>query len=270
MFKIGEFSKLSMVTVKTLRFYDEEGLIKPARVDKFTGYRYYTTAQLYDINRIVSLRQAGLSVSEIKSVITADNAYEILTKRKELLQQEFDRAEMRLKRITELAKNFKENNKMKFQATVKKLEEYCVFYGVRKLHSFADFNDFIVKLGEECAAANPALKCVTPEYCFVSYLDDEFTPVDFTAMFAQAVEKEGTATQNVKFKTMPATEAVSVIVRGDYEKNLPLGYAFIVDWIEKNGYKITDKARECYIDGVWNKENPDDYITEIQFPVERA
>jgi len=62
MFKIGEFSKLSQVTVKTLRYYDEIGLLKPAEVDRFTSYRYYSVDQLPRLNRILALKDLGLSL----------------------------------------------------------------------------------------------------------------------------------------------------------------------------------------------------------------
>lgn len=56
MFRIGEFSKMSKTTIKTLRYYDEVGLLKPEAVDRFTGYRLYTTEQLVLLHRIQSLR----------------------------------------------------------------------------------------------------------------------------------------------------------------------------------------------------------------------
>ena len=56
MFKIGEFSRFSQVTVKTLRYYDEIGLLKPARVDPFTGYRYYSASQFPRLHRILALK----------------------------------------------------------------------------------------------------------------------------------------------------------------------------------------------------------------------
>ena len=62
MFKIGEFSKLSQVTVKTLRYYDEIGLLKPAEVDRFTSYRYYSARQLPRLHRILALKDLGLSL----------------------------------------------------------------------------------------------------------------------------------------------------------------------------------------------------------------
>ena len=66
MLKIGEFSKLSMLTVKTLRFYEKEGLLMPAQVDKWTGYRFYNTCQLQTAAEITALRQLDFSVEEIR------------------------------------------------------------------------------------------------------------------------------------------------------------------------------------------------------------
>ncbi|MTS92093.1 MerR family transcriptional regulator, partial [Pseudoflavonifractor sp. BIOML-A4] len=70
MHRIGAFSQLSKVTVAALRYYDEVGLLKPARVDPDTGYRLYTTAQLVPLQRIVALRQAGLSIEEVSAVLS--------------------------------------------------------------------------------------------------------------------------------------------------------------------------------------------------------
>jgi DNA-binding transcriptional MerR regulator len=61
-FKIGDFSRLSLVSVKALRYYDELGLLKPARVDEFTGYRYYSASQLTRLNRILAMKDMGLSL----------------------------------------------------------------------------------------------------------------------------------------------------------------------------------------------------------------
>ncbi len=65
MFKIGDFSRLSLVSVKALRYYDELGLLKPARVDEFTGYRYYSAGQLTRLNRILAMKDMGLSLEQI-------------------------------------------------------------------------------------------------------------------------------------------------------------------------------------------------------------
>ena len=72
MFKIGEFSKLSMVSTKTLRYYDEIGLFKPAKIDRFSGYRYYSASQLSRLNRILALKDLGLSLDQIAHLLEND------------------------------------------------------------------------------------------------------------------------------------------------------------------------------------------------------
>lgn len=269
MLKIGEFSKLAMITVKTLRFYDEVGLLKPCLVDEWTGYRYYDSQQLYEIHRIVALRQAGLTIDEIKSVMSGNNTLEILESRHNELETEMIALNERILRITKFINEFKENKVMKFQITIKEIESVDVFYGIRKLHNFDELGGFIVGLGAQCAESNPDVKCVSPDYCFVSYLDEEFNPTDFTAMYAQAVEKKGVDSGNIKFKTMPSITAASIMVKGDYN-NLPLAYAYAMEWLNANGYAISDSIRERYIDGCWNKTNTDEYLTEIQIPVKKS
>ena len=55
MLKIGEFSKMSKVTIKALRYYEKEGLLIPKHIDNFNGYRYHESNQLIDISKIISL-----------------------------------------------------------------------------------------------------------------------------------------------------------------------------------------------------------------------
>ena len=69
MLKIGDFSKLSLVSVKALRYYDERGLLKPARVDPSTGYRFYSVSQLSRLNRILALKDLGLDLSQIAQLL---------------------------------------------------------------------------------------------------------------------------------------------------------------------------------------------------------
>ena len=68
MLKIGDFSRLSHLTVKTLRFYEKEGLLLPESIDDWTGYRFYKTSQLEEAAKIKAYRQLGLSIEEIKSI----------------------------------------------------------------------------------------------------------------------------------------------------------------------------------------------------------
>lgn len=72
MLKIGDFSKVAQVSVKTLRYYDELKLLRPAWVDRYTGYRYYTLQQLPRLNRILALRELGFSLLQIERLLRDD------------------------------------------------------------------------------------------------------------------------------------------------------------------------------------------------------
>src|SRR5262245_19086832 len=72
MFRIGEFSRIARVWARLLRYYDELGLLKPGVVDGLSGYRYYTSSQLQRLNRILVLKELGLSLEQIGEVIDQD------------------------------------------------------------------------------------------------------------------------------------------------------------------------------------------------------
>ena len=69
MFRIGEFSKLTQVSVRMLRYYDQEGLLKPEQTDPFTDYRLYSADQIPSLNRILFLRDLGFGVSRIREAL---------------------------------------------------------------------------------------------------------------------------------------------------------------------------------------------------------
>lgn len=88
MYRIGEFSKLGKVTIKTLRYYEKEKLLIPSFVDEETGYRFYETQQLLLLNRIISLRQIGLSIENIRQILEGADMKQILSYRKAELESE--------------------------------------------------------------------------------------------------------------------------------------------------------------------------------------
>jgi DNA-binding transcriptional MerR regulator len=72
MLTIGDYSRLTHVPAKTLRYYDEIGLFRPIKVDSLTGYRYYSVEQLPRLYRILSLKELGISLNQILSVVNED------------------------------------------------------------------------------------------------------------------------------------------------------------------------------------------------------
>ena len=91
MLKIGEFSKLSHLTVKALRFYEKEGILLPTSTDEWTGYRFYETSQLEAAARIRAYRQLELSIDEIKAIFAGTDARQILSEKAKTLTEEKSR-----------------------------------------------------------------------------------------------------------------------------------------------------------------------------------
>jgi len=268
MYRIGMFSKLGRVTIKTLHHYDEVGLLIPAHVDEENGYRYYTTNQLFRLNEIVALRQMGFSIPEISAIVDGHNVTGILMQRKAELESEARNVTDQLFRLTHYIHEQKEGKKMNYQAVIKEIPAFTVYSARYTIPNYAALNEIMPALGEKVGKANPGIKCVEPGYCFNVYLDGEYRDTDIHVEICEAVVSRGKDGDGIVFKDIPAITVVSVLHRGAYEK-IGAAYAYAVQWAEQNGYSIVDNVRESYIDGIWNKDHVDDWLTEIQVPVER-
>ena len=262
MLKIGDFSKLSLTTVKALRFYEKEGLLIPASVDEWTGYRFYETAQLETAARIKAYRQLGLSIEEIKSIFSGEDAGKILTAKAENLKKLKADTEHQLSVIEFIL----EEKEMKYQVTVKEIPEMIVYSSEAVLAKYSDCMQWIPSVGQECLKLNPGLKCAEPPYEFCEYLDGEYKETDIRIRHNEAVTAFGKENENIKFRTLPKAKVLSIYHKGAYD-NIGEAYAYIMEYAEKNGYEVAGLARESYIDGIWNKESVEDWLTEIQLPV---
>ncbi|NRT35814.1 GyrI-like domain-containing protein [Clostridium beijerinckii] len=134
--------------------------------------------------------------------------------------------------------------------------------------SYDAYFKLIPAIGKEFLKVNPDLKCVVPEYCFIVYLDGEYKEKDFNIEFCEAVDKFGNETGDIKFKKMENVMGVSIMHKGPYSE-LSKAYAYAFKWIEENGYIAADNPRESYIDGIWNKESEEEWLTELQIPIAR-
>ena len=156
MLKIGEFSKLSYLTIKALRFYEKEGLLITQKVDQKTGYRFYKTSQLTDAAMIKSYRQLGLTIEEIKEIYRGADKKKILISKAKMLENQ--------------KKDILESDEMSYQVTVKEIPETIVYYSEVKVKKYSDMMKVIPSLKKECLELNPQIKCTKPSYEFCEYL----------------------------------------------------------------------------------------------------
>lgn len=157
---------------------------------------------------------------------------------------------------------------MEYKAIIKKLPECIVYYKEMVVPDYNSYFEVIPALGEVVTKANPDIKCIQPEYCFIKYLENEYKEKDIHIEFNEAVDRFGNEVDGIKFKKIESIDAVCIMHKGPY-KDFNKAYAYAFNWIEENGYKLADSPRESYIDGIWNKENEEDWLTEIQFPIKK-
>ena len=139
MYRIGEFSELTKTTIKTLRYYEKEGLLIPAYVDNQTGYRFYETSQLPEVAKIISLRQMGISINNIKRILNGSGLEEILKQRKQELETEISISNSQLLQIN----NLLEEKNMEKEVILKELPSHIVYYKEGVIKNFEEIVKFI-------------------------------------------------------------------------------------------------------------------------------
>ena len=189
--QIGDFSKLSLVSVKALRYYDEIGLLKPERVDEYTGYRYYSAVQLPQLNRIVAMKNLGLSLDEIARLLRHDVSVEhilgLLHSKQAEIKQRLSAEAERLERVEEwLAEAQKEGKLPEYEVTIKKINPMKVV-SIRKIL------DNFEHIGELFGVLCPFLENTHAPVSgapFTIYHDKEFKEADVDVELAVPVWRE--------------------------------------------------------------------------------
>lgn len=262
MYSIGTFSKLTKTTIAALRFYDKEGLLKPAYTDSKSGYRYYLSSQLVTVQKILSLRQIGIPIEQIKIMInTNDEQYQL-----EKYQQELRNSIMEIQKKINIIQIMLDGE-YPYDVFIKELDECIVYSRIARIDSNLQLYDFIQSTEKKIFAGNPKLKTISPDYCFLTYLDNEYRSNNMTVEYCQATNFKGNDIDDITFKKLPGCKVASLYFKGS-NKYIGAGFAFLYDWINKSGYKVCGSPRECYIDGLWNVDSVDLWLTQIQIPIQ--
>lgn len=271
MYRIGEFSVINRLTVKTLRHYDELGLLKPAHVDPYTGYRFYTGDQLPVVRKIIGLKTIGFSLYEIADLLKNDT-----TRDEWLMRLELKRTEVRasaeaerekLTRLNTYISHLKKEHRMRYDVTIKNLPEVTVASWRQVIDGYGDFFTICPHMGDLMRGQH--LECATPAYCFTLYHDGEFKEHDIDVEVCEAIVTPGHDEERMTFKTVPAVPTAACLIHQGPYTTIGESYAALTKWIEDNGYEVTDLMRESYIDGIWNQDDESKWITEIQAPVRK-
>ncbi len=271
MIRIGDFSRLSQVSIKTLRYYDEVGLLHPAQVDDFTGYRYYRFDQLARLHRILALKDLGFSLEQIGRLlaenVSAEQLRGVLKVRKTEIEQRVSEELERLARVEARLKQIEQEVLVdKIDVIVKKVEPLKIASLRQVIPTYSSQGSLWGELEGYLAAqrVRPSGPCLT------MYHDEEYKERDVDAEVAEPIAADLPGTDRVRVRTLPAVEVASAVHRGPYTELGPAIEA-VLKWTEANGYRIIGPEREIYLQPARNGSQTDpETVTEIQFPVEKA
>ena len=264
LYKIGMFANMNRVTIKTLRYYDEQNLLKPVYVDEENGYRYYAGGQIAELHRILALRGMGFSIEDIRRIINGEEEKKLLQVKKQEILKEIAALTSKLAEVESYLN--KEAVALSMPVLIKKLPAVTVCTMEKKIESYDALFDIMPEMGVEMEKAGCV--CEEPEYCFTQYLEQGYKENDILIETCQAVTEKKEDTDKIKFKVLPEVEAACIFHKGSYD-TFHKSYGVILNYIEENGYEICGCIRESYIDGVWNKDKVEDWLSEIQIPVTR-
>jgi DNA-binding transcriptional MerR regulator len=271
MFKIGEFSRLTRVSSKTLHHYDEIGLFRPSHVDPFTGYRYYTAEQLPRLNRLLALRALGFSLEQIGRVLdgglNADELRGMLRLRRAELERERAEADTKLAEVEIRLRQIEQEGMMPQIDIVTKTVEPLTVAGAREVVPTPE------QMRPRCMALNDAAcalierhKLKTDWISLALYYDAE---EGIDVEMAYPVEPPAAPVNDAagKVHTLPAAEVAYSVYRGSYDDFGAVGQVHVAlqEWLAARGHKLTGPSREFYLRA---PQGPNDLnaVMEIQYP----
>lgn len=271
MLKIGIFSKLSRVSIRMLRYYDDQGLLAPVQIDPFTGYRYYSEDQLTIAERIASLRRMGFSLAEVRELLSQADCREVweeaLERQRAVLRREEREARERLLLLeTTLERLRKEEKPMEYPVTIKELPERYVASVRRRIANYWDEQALWTTLCEETSGMD--LQVNDPCYAAAVFHDREHVEENPDVEVQMAVKGTYADTENVRFKTVPSSLIASATVKGPYQQ-LPEVTQAVALWVRDNGYEFDGPAFSIYHVSPHETKNPEEYVTEVCFTVRK-
>lgn len=271
MLKIGEFSKMSRISIRMLRHYDEIGLLKPETVDAFTGYRYYKEVQLVQAGRIQALKNMGFGLGVIQEILDQySNPAELerfLSVRGQELEAQAQVVNQRIQILDSTMKWLrKDGNIMGYDVSLKTIPELYAASVRQVIPTYADEGSLWKILMEETGGMH--LQSSSPGYHMALYHDGEYKEQDVDVEIRKSVIGAYSDTEHVKFKTLPAVQVASATFKGSYEQISQVNGA-VAEWIADNGYEYTGLAFNIYHVSPGETKKPEEYVTEICYPVKK-
>jgi DNA-binding transcriptional MerR regulator len=266
MYTIGEFSKITGLTIKTLRYYHEEELLVPTHIDPQTNYRYYAENLVETAHSITFLRELEFPISEIKGLLLQKNDSEqlldVIEKQKSVLQERLRKTKKLIQRIEQYV--IEERSYLTMRPTDFEIEEKVIpptlIAGVRMKGHYNECCKGFSKIARSFA------RYFNGKPLMLQYDGEYREDADFEACMPISQQKQ---VPGIDVRELPECRAVTLVHKGPYEQ-LGRSYARVLKYMHDKGLKMQIPTREIYVKGpgMIFKGNPNNYLTEIQIPVQ--
>jgi DNA-binding transcriptional MerR regulator len=266
--KIGEFSVLTQVSIKTLRYYDEVGLLKPARVDGDSGYRYYSASQVPRLHRILALKDLGFPLDRIATVIddgvTADTLLGMLMLREVEQEARVQEETERLARLKARLRLVGLEGIMASDVVLKELGPQWIVSVREVIPGFRTIGTLFAKLyGALGPLGSQGLAAAV-------FHDEEFRENEVDLEVGVYLKQALPVSAPLSVRQLPAATAASIVHHGAFNR-ISEAYLAVLHWMDANGYRKAGPARELFLHVSQPASRDDESnVTEIQVPVEKA
>lgn len=263
---IGRFSRVTRLSIKALRHYDESGLLTPAWVDPSSGYRYYRYAQATTAEVIRVLRSLDMPLDEIREAVSStdrDAVAAVLERHRARLQDDLDRRSRMLTFLLRLIDQ--EGSPMPYDITVKEVPaQHAAMVRLRTTTRpiSQDVGQGYATVGAALDRAGVAI--AGPAYLVVTELADDETPGEIELGFPVTTPFPGDG--DVVGAELPGGLVAATVHRGPYDEVGP-AYRAVEEWVQEHGHVHTGPPREVYLTTPDQVSDPAQNLTEIQFPI---
>jgi len=270
MLKIGDFSKLTRISIRMLRHYDEIGLLKPDRIDDFTSYRYYSPAKLPVANRITALKNMGFSLAVISEIMSqyhdAGQLRKYLQVKLAEVKEQAEQAQDRLRLLeTTIERLRKDDTVMQYDVTLKVIPQRYVASLRKTIPTYQDEGSLWDQISQEIGCN---LQMANPSYSLAVFHDEGYKESDVDVEIQIAVQGTHENTENVVFKTVAPVEVASAVYKGGYDQITAVNEA-VAAWVADNGYDYNGPMFCVYHVSPGHDPNPDNWVTEVCYPVRK-
>lgn len=274
MFTIGDFARLGRVSVRMLRHYDRIGLLRPVAVDARSGYRYYTADQLRRLNRVIALKDLGLTLAQVQQVLNdALDVAELrgmLRLRRAQLAAQLAADAARLTRIEARLRTIEREGRMTTQDVVlKELSSLRVaeLTATAASHETTDIGRAIQPLYPELFR-RLAVAEASPTGPGLAYYEAAGDGEKVVVHAAIEVAVSPDLARDFAVVDLPAVPAAATVIHRGPMDEVAGTLQLLAQWIEENGWRAEGYHRELYVE--YCADDPAAGVTELQQPVTRA